>query len=83
MFLLLFLLQAFELIIEAYLVFDVDGNGRITRTNMEGVMQELATQSPTKSASRGAGAPPTGFVSMLSDERMEEVRDGEERLNIL
>lgn len=66
--------DAFALIMDAYLAFDTDGKGFITRENMQETIISMGSQSPVKSGKglrRTAGAGPA--TALLTEERMDEM----------
>jgi calcium-binding protein CML len=67
--------EAFSLVMDAYLTFDSEGKGFITRDDMRDFITTMGSQSPSKSgvkSTRGAAEMGPG-TSFLTEERMDEM----------
>lgn len=77
--------EAFSLVMDAYLTFDSEGKGFITKDNMRDFITKMGARSPSKSGvsktARSAGEMGPG-TSILTEERMEEMDwDGSGRVS--
>jgi calcium-binding protein CML len=63
--------EAFNLVMDAYLTFDQDGKGYITKEDMRSFIVRLGSQSPSKSQQKGRQEGPA--TAFLSEERMNEM----------
>ena len=67
--------EAFKLVMDAYLTFDSEGKGYITKDDMRNFIKTMGSQSPSKSgvkSTRGADDMGPG-TSFLTEERMDEM----------
>jgi calcium-binding protein CML len=65
--------DAFNLVMDAYLTFDAEGKGYITKSDMNDFIQRLGAKSPSKSTSKSARTMDFGATAFLSEERMNEM----------
>lgn len=63
--------EAFNLVMDAYLTFDQDGKGYITKEDMRSFIVRLGSKSPSKSSQKGRQEGPA--TAFLSEERMNEM----------
>ena len=65
--------DAFNLVMDAYLTFDAEGKGYITKTDMNDFIVRLGAKSPSKSTTKSSRNLDVGATAFLSQERMDEM----------